>query len=220
MHAVLRHLRAKGVDEVPAPLVLTEEYEEVSFLPGEAGAACWPSQASDAGLRSAARLLRRVHDATAGWEPPSGGMWAVEPSASGEVVCHGDPGPWNMAWREGRAVGLFDWDFCHPGSRREDVAYALEYVAPFRDDVEAQRWLGFTSPPDRADRLRAFCEEYGISTEGMVDSVVEVQRRTIDRVRRLAAAKVEPQATWVREGFLGELAARVSWSDGHRYLFS
>jgi aminoglycoside phosphotransferase (APT) family kinase protein len=176
-------------------------------------------QATDAGVRSAARLLRRVHDATAGWKPPSDAVWAVEPPTSGEVVCHGDPGPWNMVWRKGRAVGLFDWDFCHPGPRHEDVAYALEYLAPFRDDEEAQRWLGFTRPPDRAGRLRAFCEEYGISSEGMVDSVVEVQRRTIDRVRTLAAAKVEPQATWVKEDFLTELAARVSWSDNHRHLF-
>ena len=47
-----------------------------------------------------------------------------------------------MVWREGEAAGLFDWDFCHPGPRQEDVAYALEYLAPFRSDEVAARWHG------------------------------------------------------------------------------
>jgi hypothetical protein len=40
-------------------------------------------------------------------------------------------GPWNMTWIDGQAAGLFDWDFCHRGPRLEDVAYALEHLAPF-----------------------------------------------------------------------------------------
>jgi aminoglycoside phosphotransferase (APT) family kinase protein len=160
-----------------------------------------------------------VHDATAGWEPP-GAVWAVEPVEPREVLCHGDPGPWNMVWIDGRAVGLFDWDFCHPGPRREDVAYALEYLAPFRSDADAQRWHAFPHPPDRASRVAVFCEEYGINPEGMVDSVLEVQRRVMARVRVLADAGVDPQVAWVSEGFLDELSARVAWSERHRHLFS
>lgn len=220
VHAVLRHLRAVGIVEVPAPLVLSGEHEEVSLLPGEAGAACWPHQATESGLRSAARLLRRVHDATVGWEPPADAVWGVKPVEPGEIICHGDPGPWNMVWTGGRAVGLFDWDFCHPGPRQEDVAYALEYLAPFRDDAVAQRWHGFAGPPDRAGRIAVFCEEYGIESEGMVDAVIEVQRRTIGRVRALADAGVDPQVRWVADGFLDELATRVDWSRRHRQLFT
>lgn len=125
-----------------------------------------------------------------------------------------------MVWKDGQAAGLFDWDFCHPGPRLEDVAYALEYLVPFRDDVNAQGWYAFPSPPDRAGRIGAFCAEYGIDSDGIVDAVIDIQRRRIDRVRRLADAGVHPQVDWVADGHLDELAARVAWSNHHRHLFT
>lgn len=200
-------------------MALTAEYEEVSFLAGAAGPSCWPFQATETGLRSAARLLRRVHDASLGWEPPVGAVWAVSPLQPFEVICHGDPGPWNMVWREGEAAGLFDWDFCHPGPRQEDVAYALEYLAPFRSDEVPARWHGFGQSPDRAGRVKVFCDEYGIETAGMTDAVIAVQRRDVDRVRTLALAGIEPQLSWVNDGYLDELWARIAWSEDHRHLF-
>ena len=219
MHAALGRLRAAGLDEVPAPLALDDDAEVVSFLPGQAGAACWPHQATEEGLRSAARLLRRVHDASAGWTWPEDTVWSQPVRQPSEVLCHGDPGPWNMTWVDGRAAGLFDWDFCHPGPRRDDVAYALQWLAPFRPDEEAIRWHAFPGPPDRADRLRTFCAAYGIDPVGMVDAVLEVQQRTHDLVRTLAAAGVEPQASWVAAGHLDELEARLRWTESHRHLF-
>jgi hypothetical protein len=124
-----------------------------------------------------------------------------------------------MTWIDGQAAGLFDWDFCHPGPRLEDVAYSLEYLAPFRDDDTAMRWLGFTSPPDRSRRLRVFCEEYGIESTGVVDAVIDLQRLVIGRVRSLADAGIQPQDEWVAEGYLDELAGRIAWSEAHRNLF-
>ena len=219
VHRVLAHLRAAGLTSVPAPLALDETRERVSLLPGLAGADCWPHQATERGLRSAARLLRAVHDATVGWTPPADLVWGRPPSAPAEILCHGDPGPWNMTWVGGEATGLFDWDYCHPGPRREDVAYALEYLAPFRDDTEAVRWLGFDRPPDRPRRVEVFCAAYGIDTDGIVDAVIEGQRRIIPHVAALAAAGVQPQVDWVAAGYLDELAARVAWSETHRELF-
>jgi hypothetical protein len=63
----------------------------------------------------------------------------------------------------GQAAGLFDWDFCHPGPRLKDVAYALEHLAPFRDDDTAMRWHGLPARPN-AGPTPHFCEEYGIAT--------------------------------------------------------
>ena len=219
MHALLAHLRTTAGNVVPTPLAITTAYEEVSFLPGDAGADCWPYQATEQGLRSAARLLRRLHDARTSWVPPADAVWGVAPTEPPEVVCHGDPGPWNMTWIDGQAAGLFDWDFCHPGPRLEDVAYSLEYLAPFRDDDTAMRWLGFTSPPDRSRRLRVFCEECGIESTGVVDAVIDLQRLVIGRVRSLADAGIQPQDEWVAEGYLDELAGRIAWSEAHRNLF-
>ena len=219
VHTALARLRAAGLDEVPAPLALDDVAEVVSFLPGQAGAACWPHQATEEGLRSVARLLRRVHDTSAGWSWPEDTVWAQPVRQPSEVLCHGDPGPWNMTWVDGRATGLFDWDFCYPGPRRDDVAYALQWLAPFRPDAEALRWHAFSAPPDRAGRLLSFCAAYGIDPTGMVDAVLEVQQRTHDRERELALAGIEPQATWVAAGHLDELQAGLRWTESHRHLF-
>jgi aminoglycoside phosphotransferase (APT) family kinase protein len=192
------------------------------LIPGESGAACWPFQAAEPGLRSAARLLRRVHDATLDW-PFYGLPWAFAEVAPGfegpSVICHGDPGPWNMVWRRGKAVGLLDWDQAHPGHALEDVAYALEYLTPFRDDQEAVRWFGFSEPPDRRRRLEIFVKAYGLDdVTGMVDMVIQRQTLTLRHVQQLADLGVGPQRRWVREGFLDELARRVDWSTSHRHL--
>ncbi|MBP2415550.1 aminoglycoside phosphotransferase family protein [Microlunatus capsulatus] len=220
VHAALERLRAAGVVEVPAPLALGAHEEVLGFLPGDAGAACWPHQVPEAGLVSAARLLRRVHDASAGWSWPPDAAWSQPVREPAEVLCHGDPGPWNMTWADGRATGLFDWDFCHPGPRRHDVAYALDWLAPFRPDDEALRWHGFAAPPDRGSRIRAFCAAYGTEPDRVVDLVLEVRLRTLDVVRALAADGVEPQAGWLAGGHAAEVEAGVRWVERHRRLFT
>ena len=44
----------------------------------------------------------------------------------GELICHGDFGPWNLVWRDGMPVGLIDFDDARRGDASEDVARALE----------------------------------------------------------------------------------------------
>ena len=44
----------------------------------------------------------------------------------------------------------------------DDVAYALAYSTPFRDDDHAVRSQAFPEPPDRRHRISIFAEAYGI----------------------------------------------------------
>ena len=66
VHRLLAHLRAKGIQEVPAPFGFDENGREIlSFIPGLVGHYPLPeSLRTDEVLISAARLLRRIHDAT------------------------------------------------------------------------------------------------------------------------------------------------------------
>jgi hypothetical protein len=67
--------------------------------------------------------------------------------------------------------------------------------------------------------IEVFAAAYGLAdVTGLFDAVVAVQER--DAVRRLADEGVEPQATWVSEGYLDELRARVAWSRANRNLFA
>ena len=227
VHALLRHLREGGV-EVPEPVSIelggaTADgaaigTEIVRLVPGVAGADVWPLQATDAGLRSAGRLLRAVHDAARTFVPPPDASWPF-PAVPGNAltILHGDPGPWNMAWRDGIAVGIFDWDLARPGPALDDVAYALDYLAPLRDDADCLRWHGFDTVPDRSARVRAFVEAYELDLASMdvVAAVLARKRRTLDEVASLAARGMEPQRTWVAEGYLLTSAEHLAWADAN-----
>lgn len=222
-HGLLRHLEA--VDFPYAPRVLgtdAENREVLTYLEGESGPQGWAKVVDDAGLVRFARLLRDYHDAVADFRPSDELNWFTGETGTGgdELICHGDFGPWNVVWQGEQPVGILDWDYARPGSRTHDVAYALEYVAPFRDDPECLRWLRYPGPPDRRHRLELFATTYGLtSVSGLVDAVIGVQRDGIEQVRRLADAGHQPQVDWVANGHLEELENRLTWSQDNRYLF-
>ena len=223
IHALLQHLRAEGLTSVPEPVGIEGDVAAVRFIPGDSGVDAWQHQHGEEGLRAAARLLREVHEASRGFVPPSGAEWALPPQPRADVVCHGDPGPWNMVWEGARAVGLIDWDLAHPAPAISDVAYALEHFTPFRsDEVACDTTDGhhFPAPPDRRTRLSTFASAYGLeSTTGLVDRVIDRQGATIIQVQDLAERHIQPQQAWVEEGYLDELRTRVRWTREHRYLF-
>lgn len=219
VHALLTHLREQGLDCVPEPVGVRDDVEAVTWIEGDAGHDAFRHQYDEAGLRSAARLLRRVHEATESFEPPETVEWAFAPTSGARTVCHGDPAPWNFVWRDGEAVGLIDWDLAAPGHASSDVAHALEHFAPFRPDESALEDLGFPAPPDRAARVRAFASAYGLdSSVGLVDRVLERQQLTVARVLELADRGFEPWASWVRSGDLETLRLRTRWTREHRHL--
>ena len=223
VHALLRYLEAAGFPYAPRALGIDELGREVlSYIAGQSGADGWASVVPEAGLVSFAQLLRAYHDAVRGFLPGAELSWAFGSGSpiAGEVICHNDFGPWNVVWRDGQPVGLIDWDLASPGPPMDDVAYALEYVAPFRDDSTALRWLRYERQPDRRRRIDVFASAYGLSAiDDVVDRVIQRQRQTTERVRHLATLGIEPQATWVADGTVDEFAARADWTENHRGLF-
>jgi Ser/Thr protein kinase RdoA (MazF antagonist) len=223
VHVFLGFMRDAGVTEVPFPYGIDEDGREVvEWLPGDPGRG-WENVVPDAGLAAMARLLRRLHDASRGFVLPRAMSWAdVTAPRSGEVVCHGDFGPWNIAWRNGQPVGVFDWDLAYAGDPMEDVAYALDYVAPFRTDALAMEWLAFPRRPDRAARIRVFWEAYSGTAatpavvEQLVDAVIARQRRMRVLATRLAREGIEPQATWLRQGRERLWDEQLAWALANR----
>ena len=228
VHSLLRHLRDQGMDCVPEPLSLDGDTEMLRYIEGDSGGDGWRHQHDEAGLRSAARLLRRIHDASRSWQPPGEAVFDAPPvegstDSDDTVYCHGDPGPWNFVWHKGEAVALIDWDFLHPAPRLDDVTYALLWFAPMRDDAACLDWHHFPEVPHRAERITAFLDAYGAEVLPQFDAADAVIRRrhaTIEHVRALADKGVEPQRTWVADGSLVEEAAEIHWIDTNRGLFS
>jgi len=222
VHRLLRHLRARGLAGVPEPLGIHDGRESLRFLEGESGGAGWYHQHTDDGLASAARFLRRVHDAGVDWDPPEDAVWGAPPIPGDDtVLCHGDPGPWNFVWRDQAAVGLIDWDYLHPGPRLDDVAYALRWFVPLRADEHALHWHHFPEVPDRRRRVRVFLEAYGdLPVFDVADAVARRIRATRDLMASLADDGVEPQRTWVADGALEREDEEIRWVEQNRHLFS
>ncbi len=197
--------------------------EMLTFLPGEDGPISWGYLHSDDGLASVARLLRSYHDAIRDYQPPEDAVWAhsVGAPAAGQLMCHGDFAPWNLIWREERAVGIFDWDFVHPAEPMFDVYYAMDWTVPFRNDQTCREFHHFKDVPDRAHRVSVFLEAYGIDgvPPDVAAGVVDVRRRVQATTASLAARGIQPQAQWVADGLLDSREEVTTWIEGNPGLF-
>ena len=137
---------------------------------------------TDGQLRAVFRLLRRYHDAFAG-----------------EVICHGDFGPWNLVWRGGLPVGIIDFDRANRGDVSEDVAYALRTFVSYGLDE--------TEPAELVRQTRLALDAYGREFE--VPTILE---REYERVEERCRAH-----GWHRA--LAKLPAERSWLKANRSLF-
>jgi aminoglycoside phosphotransferase (APT) family kinase protein len=68
-------------------------------------------------LLSVGALLRQLHDSTAGIATASVATFrdSLDPSGVHEIVCHGDPGPGNIVFRDEEAFALIDWEMAALG---------------------------------------------------------------------------------------------------------
>lgn len=109
---VLTHLETVGYAHAPRFLGVDDRGRLVlTFIPGRT--TDHPSQRAAGAYAAGGRMLRGLHEATAGNELAGGR----------ECVIHGDPGPFNTIFQAGLPVAFIDWDSCRPGDRWDDLGY-------------------------------------------------------------------------------------------------
>ena len=171
IHALLRHLRAAGIDEVPEPFGLDDEGREVlSYRPGEVAGYPLPDWLwAPAIVDEAGALLRRIHDATVSFDHPDA-VWQFPSHDPVEVICLNDVAPYNMVFVNGRLTGLIDVDTASRGPRIWDLAYLAYRLVPFVEDAGAP----FT-PQEQRERLQRLISAYGAewSTEEMLSVMID-----------------------------------------------
>ncbi len=183
VHDLLRHLETKGFDGAPRALGFDDRGREMlSFIEGTVSLDdAWPEVLHhDDGLVAVVQLVERFHDAVADYAPP--GLEA------GQIMCHGDPGPWNIVWSDDTPIALIDWDFAIHAVPLYDVSYVAFEMVPLRDD-ERCREVGFAAIPDRARRLRLVCDTYG---RGATPDDVDRSRRAAPDRRHRRDRPVRP----------------------------
>jgi hypothetical protein len=173
VHEYLRHLEAAGFDGAPRVLGIEGDREVLTFIDGDVandphwqpGHGLWlpPYARTERALRGAAGLIRRLHQAAAGFRPAiTSYRFHPHPPKAGEIVSHGDLGPWNTVYRHGIPVAFIDWDAAQPVDPLADLAVAAWRFVPLAPPGQLAE-AGFDPLPDLPARLRVFLEAYGLA---------------------------------------------------------
>ena len=181
IHAYLNHLHSQGINFVPKPHSINQQtgIEQVSFVEGEV--CTYPLNkafSSQTALISAAKLLRKMHDASVGFLNQLAGdeVWMLPKFEPAEIICYADYAPYNVVVKNAQVVGIIDFDTCHPNTRIWDIAYAIYRWAPINrpdaDDV-------FGTADEHISRAKIFCDSYGVDAE-MRSQVVPIMIKRLE----------------------------------------
>ena len=177
IHRYLRYLRAERIAWIPEPLGDDGDREVLSFVHGDVPVYPLPDWVwSDDALADAARHLRTLHDASIGFKR-AGAIWQLPPHEPVEVICHNDFAPHNLAFHDGRVVGVIDFDTSSPGPRIWDIAYLATRMVP----LAAEHPENAPGPEQVDRRIEVLLGAYGSNA-----SPAEVIRVAIIRLRDLA----------------------------------
>jgi hypothetical protein len=223
VRAVLQHLERTGFEGAPRFLGVDGQGREVlSFLPGEVASRPLPAWfRADDRLASVARLLRRYHEAMAGFEVPAGleGSWELPGLPRGipsveepeEVLGHQDITPDNVVFRDGEAFALIDFDLARPASRLLEVLNALTHWGPLTHPDDRDPAL---TDEEVTHRCVVFADAYGLdaaSRERFVPVAVVRSRRSWHLMRHRAETDGGGWQRMWDEGVGDLINRRVEW---------
>lgn len=226
LHAHLRALRERGFDGAPLPVRLTADgCEHLTFVPGEVALPPFPRRVmTRTALRSVGALLRRLHEAGAKVAVDTRVAWPRELAdpEGGTVLCHDDVCPENVAFRDGRAAALIDFDQAAPGRPVWDVAMTARHWVLLLEPVSAAGLY-----PDGLDvpaRLRVLADGYGLSRAeraelpGVAEQATEVCRAFVER--RVAAGDPVHVRALAERGGLRRWDRVQAWLAARRETFT
>lgn len=211
--AYLDHLEVAGFDGAPRFLGRDDRGRDVlTFLEGRvAGDPVEAWAHGDELLTSVARLVRRLHDASAGYDDAAEPFPARDlPEPEHELIAHLDVTPQNVVTRDGLAVGVVDFDLAGWTTRRGDAWNTVMHWAPMRADADLREWTGV----DRLGRLRLFADAYGWSDReriGLAEFGAARADLSRERMRRRAERDGGGWARMWRDGVGDLIARRADW---------
>ncbi|MFG1924637.1 phosphotransferase family protein [Cryptosporangium sp. NPDC048952] len=205
-HQVLSLLEERDWPGAPRLLGIDERGREMltyleGFVPWESENQ--PAVRSDAALVAVARLVRELHDLTAG----------SALAAGGEVVCHNDLSPKNTVYRQVDArwlpVAFLDWDNAAAGQRVYDLAHTCwQYIG-----------LGPALPSAKraAASVRLIADAYGLVDRSALISTILWWQDRCWRGIEARADTGDPAMVRLRNlGVAAEVRSAYDWTAAHR----
>ncbi|MET8156851.1 phosphotransferase [Sphaerisporangium sp. NPDC005289] len=222
VHALLRHLADAGFTGCPQVVGDGFDADGNEVLTYIEGTIVHPQGWSDEAIWQVGRLLRDLHNATAGFRPPPDAAWQpwwMHRTGPDSVIGHCDAGPWHTVVRDGQPVAFIDWTLAGPVDRLDEVVAAAWWHARLHDDDVAE----LNNLPDaatRARQLRLFLDGYELPAaerNGLVVRMIEFAIR--DCAAEAAQAQITPDSTnpaplWA----LAWRARAAGWMIHHRTL--
>jgi hypothetical protein len=186
LHAFLLDLRSGGFEGAPVPTgPVVDGREQLEFMPGDVPHTPFPAWADDEPvLTSVGALLRRFHVAANAIAFDTAAPWSTELAdpEGGPLLCHNDVCHENVAFADGRALSIFDFDFAAPGRPEWDLAMTAWYWVPMRP-------AAFDRGLDPFRRMRILADSYGLPADdrpGFMDVMVQA----VGVCRTFVAARV------------------------------
>jgi hypothetical protein len=222
----LQHLESVGFDRVPRYLGRDQQGRDtLTYLDGDVPSdhdlPSWA--AADGVLPGVARLVRALHDASAGFVPTepmrpvhAGRPQPRFPSGDPMLIAQRDVTPGNTVFRGDTAWGLIDFDLSDWTTRSLDLANT------------AMHWVPLCDPSDRATvhsgvnigaRLRLMLDAYGrdvVSAAGLLEACALRFAGGYDAMRWNAEHLGGGWARMWREGVGEVIRRRVAWFDSER----
>jgi hypothetical protein len=228
----LLHLERVGFDEAPRYLGVDDQGRDMlDFVEGDVPSqpVTEPWAATLPALVGVARLVRRLHDASASFSAPEDATWfgddvpvELPPDLPGEppadVISHFDVTPQNVVFRGGEPVALIDFDLTRPGARLRDVVNTATYwvqLVPARD-----RHPAFATC-DVPSRLAAFADAYGLGEDErarFVDVAIHGATRSWHRMQANAEQRGGGWARMWDEGVGDLILRRRAWTIDEREM--
>ncbi|MFB7214748.1 aminoglycoside phosphotransferase family protein [Streptomyces sp. NPDC056255] len=159
---LLSHLQQCNFKGAPRYLGLDSTGRDTfTYVPGRVPARfqLW----KDDQVAAAGALLRSLHEATR----------SCRLTGTSPVVCHHDPGPNNVVFRQGRPVAFIDFDTAAPGNPLEDLGY-MAWTWCISSKPQAP------SPHTQAHQVRILADSYGLDTSersNLVNAILDRQNR-------------------------------------------
>jgi hypothetical protein len=206
VHDLLLYLERRGWAGAPRFLGIDDQGREVlSFVDGHVAweASQPPEVGADESLAAVARLVRQLHDLTAG-TPLAG---------TAEAVCHNDLSPKNTVYRDTgqglHPVAFIDWDLASPGDRLHDLAHTCWQFLPLGPAA--------TDLAATARRLRLACDSYGLGNRSaLIATVLWWQDRCWRGIESGAAAGDPAMHRLRAQGAATAVRADYAWVTTYR----
>jgi hypothetical protein len=229
----LQHLERVGFSESPRYLGIDEKDRDIlQFIQGDV-----PSQpvveswaAATSVLVGIADLLRRLHEASASFVPPADARWfgddvhvdmppEVRSEPPSDIISHFDVTPQNVVFRDGKPIGLIDFDLTRPGSRLADVVNTAMWWVPLFPEQDRDPALAMCNAPTR---LAMFVAAYGLTDSQRAtfcDVAIEGATRSWHRMQANAERRGGGWARMWAEGVGDRILRRRAWMIEQRPTF-